>query len=241
MVTRWPGWKPCSGRPPRWPGTPALKPPGSTRPRSARSWPTATPAAAALRQLPSSRTPRPPKPTRNWQAALEALETARRLQQAAEAHTGQAQAEAAAARADADAAVTTARADAEAAIAAARAETGTCQQQARQAADDAAAARIRAQTEVTRARQAEADARAETERARADAARERDALHTAHTAQLQACHQLADLHRDRAERAEAALEAARHQPDRLAAQDTDPGRQPDPRRGRTRPGPPDGT
>jgi hypothetical protein len=175
------------------------------------------------------------------QAALEALETARRLQQAAGAHAGQAQAEAAAARADADAAVTAARADADAAITAARTETGTCQQQARQAADDAAATRIRAETEVTRARQAEADARAETERARTDAARERDALHAAHDAQLQACRQLTDLHRDRADRAEAALGAARHQPGRLTAQDTDPGHQPDPRRGRPRPGPPDGT
>jgi len=164
------------------------------------------------------------------QAALEALEAARRLQQAAETRAGCAQAEAAAARAGADAAIT-----------AARAETGTCQQQARQAADDAAAARIRAETEVTRARQAETDARAETERARADAARERDALHAAHDAQLHACRQLADLHRDRADRAEAALDAARAQPDRPAAQDTHPGRQPDPRRGRTRPSPPDGT
>ena len=59
------------------------------------------------------------------QAALEALEAARRLQQAAETRAGQAQAEAAAARADADAAITAARADAETAITAARAETGS--------------------------------------------------------------------------------------------------------------------
>src|SRR5271165_6171795 len=165
-------------------------------------------------------------------AALEALEAARHLQQAAETRAGQAQAEAAAARARADAAIT-----------AAQAETGSCQQQARQAADDAAAARVRAETEVTRARQAETDARAETERARADAARERDTLHAAHDAQLQACRQLADLHRDRAERAEAALDAARRQPDagHPAAHDTDPGPQPAPRRGRTRPSPPDST
>ena len=176
-------------------------------------------------------------------AALEALEAARHLQQAAETRAGQAQAEAAAARAGADAAITAAQADAETAITAARAETGSCQQQARQAADDAAAARVRAETEVTRARQAETDARAETERARADAARERDTLHAAHDAQLQACRQLADLHRDRAERAEAALDAARRQPDagHPAAHDTDPGPQPAPRRGRTRPSPPDST
>ena len=92
----------------------------------------------------------------------------------------------------------TGRPPAETAITAARAETGSCQQQARQAADDAAAARACAETEVTRARQAETDARAETERARADAARERDTLHAAHDAQLQACRQLADLHRDEA-------------------------------------------
>ena len=53
----------------------------------------------------------------------------------------------------------------------------------------------------------------------------------------------AALHRDRAERAEAALGAARHQPDAAhpAAHDTDPGPQPAPRRGRTRPSPPDST
>ena len=165
-------------------------------------------------------------------AALEALEAARHLQQAAETRAGQAQAEAAAARAGADAAIT-----------AARAGTGSCQQQARQAADDAAAVRVRAETEVTRARQAETDARAETERARADAGRERDTLHAAHDAQLQACRQLADLHRERAERAEAALDAARRQPDAgpPAAHDADPGPQPAPRRGRTRPSPPDST
>jgi len=178
------------------------------------------------------------------QAALEALEAARRLQQAAGARAGQAQAEAAAARADAGAAITAARADADAAITASRAGTAACQQQARQAADDAAAIRIRAETEIARAGQAETDARAETGRTRADAARERDALHAAHDAQLQACRQLADLHRDRAERAETALDAARAQPhhpaaDADAATATSSTAQqpaPAPRRARTRPG-----
>ncbi len=186
------------------------------------------------------------------QAALEALEAARRLQQAAETRAAHAQAEAAAARAGAGAAITAARADADTAITASRAETGACQQQARQAADDAAAIRIRAETEITRARQAETDARAETGRARADAARERDALHAACSAQLQACRQLADLHRDRAERAETALDAARAR-QRDPAADTDPGtaeggtdedgagRHPAPRRARTRTGQPAGT
>jgi hypothetical protein len=169
------------------------------------------------------------------QAALEALEAARRLQQAAEARAAHAQAEAAAARAGAGAA-----------IAAGRAETGACQQQARQATDDAAAMRSRTDAEITRARQAETDARAETERARADAARERDTLHAACDAQLQACRQLADLHRDRAERAETALDAARTQQPRPAAEDADAGtagtaQQPAPRRARTRTGQPAST
>ena len=181
------------------------------------------------------------------QAALEALDAARRLEQAAGARAGHAEAGAAAATADATAAISAARASAETAIAAARAETAACQQQARHAADDAAAARIRAETEVTRARQAETSAREETGRARADAAREREALHAAHAAQLQACGQLADLHRDRAERAETALEAARA-PQVLPAADPDPGtgedstgRQPAPRRARTRTSQPSGT
>ena len=180
------------------------------------------------------------------QAALEALDAARRLQQAAETRAGHAEAAAAAAAADA-AAVSAARASADTAITAARAETAACQQQARHAADDAAAARIRAETEVTRARQAETSAREETGRARADAAREREALHAAHAAQLQACGQLADLHRDRAERAETALDAARA-PQVLPAADPDPGtgedstgRQPAPRRARTRTGQPAST
>lgn len=179
------------------------------------------------------------------QAALEALDAARRLEQAAETRAGHAEAGAAAAAADAATAVTAARAGADTAITAARTETAACQQQARHAADDAAAIRIRAETEVTRARQAETDARAETGRARADAARERDALHAAHAAQLKACGQLADLHRDRAERAETALDAARAQQVLPAA---DPGTsqdsispQPAPRRARTRPGQPAGT
>jgi len=182
------------------------------------------------------------------QAALEALEAARRLQQAAEARAGQARAEAAAARADADAAITAARADADAAITASRGETGACQQQARQATDDAAAVRSRADAEITRARQAETDARAETERSRADATRERDTLHAAHNAQLQACRQLADLHCGRAERAETALDAARAQQLRPAAEDADAGtadgdtpQQPAPRRARTRTGQPAST
>ena len=181
------------------------------------------------------------------QAALEALDAARRLQQAAETRAGHAEAAAAAAAADAAAAVSAARASADTAITAARAETAACQQQARHAADDAAAARIRAETEVTRARQAETSAREETGRARADAAREREALHAAHAAQLQACGQLADLHRDRAERAETALDAARA-PQVLPAADPDPGtgedstgRQPAPRRARTRTGQPAST
>lgn len=184
------------------------------------------------------------------QAALEALEASRRLQQAAETRAARAETDADAARADADAAITGARADADAAITASRAETAACQQQARQAAGDAAAMQIRAETEITRARQAETDARAETGRARAEAARERDALHTAHHAQLQACQQLADLQRERAERAETALDAGRAR-QRPPATDTDPGtvedgtdedgtdedgagRQPAPRRARTR-------
>jgi hypothetical protein len=160
------------------------------------------------------------------QAALEALEGARRLQQDAQARADRAQAEAAAARADAATAIT-----------ASRAETGACQQQARQAADDAAAIRGHAETEITRARQAETDARAETGRSRADAARERDTLHAAHAAQLQACRQLADLHRDRAERAETALDAARakqrHPAADTAAAEAGGGQQPAPRRART--------
>ncbi len=181
------------------------------------------------------------------QAALEALDAARRLEQAAQARAGHAEAGAAAATADAAAAVSAARASAETAIAAARAETAACQQQARNAADDTAAARVRAETEVARARQAETSAREETGRARADAAREREALHAAHAAQLQACGQLADLHRDRAERAETALETARA-PQVPPAADPDPGaredstsREPAPRRARTRTGQPAGT
>ena len=179
-------------------------------------------------------------------AALEALDAARRLEQAAQARAGHAEAAAAAATADAAAAISAARASAETAVAAVRAETAACQQQARHAADDAAAARIRDQTEVTRARQAETSAREETGRARADAAREREALHTAHAAQLQACGQLAGLHRDRAERAETALEAARA-PQVLPAADPDPGTGEDstgpqpPRRARTRTGQQAGT
>jgi hypothetical protein len=163
------------------------------------------------------------------QAALEALEAARRLQQDAETRAARAQADAGAARTDAEAAIT-----------ASRAEAGACQQQARQAADDATAAGIRAQTEITRARQAETDARAETGRSRADAARERDTLHAAHDAQLQACRQLADLHRERAERAETALDAARALQRHPAAQDPDgdagggTAQQPAPRRASTR-------
>jgi len=174
------------------------------------------------------------------QAALEALEAARRLQQDAETRAARAQAEAGAARADASTAITAARADADAAITASRAETSACQQQARQAADDATAIRIRAETEITRALQAETDARAETERGRADAARERDTLHAAHDAQLQACRQLADLHRDRAERAETALDAARAPHRHPAAQDPDDdagggtAQQPAPGRAKTR-------
>jgi hypothetical protein len=179
------------------------------------------------------------------QAALEALDAARRLEQAAQARAGHAEAGAAAATADAAAAISAARASAETAIAAARAETAACQQQARHTAADAAAARIRDQTEVTRARQAETSAREETGRARADAARERDALHAAHTAQLQACGQLADLHRDRAERAETALDAARAAQVLPAADsgtgEDSTGRQPAPRRARTRTGQPAGT
>ena len=174
------------------------------------------------------------------QAAIEALDAARRLEQAAQARAGRAEAGAAAATADAAAAISAARASAETAIAAARAETAACQQQARNADSDTAAARVRAETEVARARQAETSAREETGRARADAAREREALHAAHAAQLQACGQLADLHRERAERAETALETARA-PQVLPAADPDPGtredstsREPAPRRARTR-------
>ena len=187
---------------------------------------------------------------RHASAEAARLDPAQVRAELADADAGRRRAEAAAARADADAAITAARAHADAAITASRAETGACQQQARQAADDAAAMRSRADAEITRARQAETDARAETERSRADAARERDALHAAHNAQLQACRQLADLHRERAERAETALDAVRAQQRHPAAEDADSataeagagaGQQPAPRRARTRTGQPAST